>query len=117
MRTIRQMATSFIRNEHGYILSSEFLLLATVTVLGLLVGIVSVRDSLLLELQEIADVIGKLNQSYSYTGVSNGDILNGGPSTEGGVFEDTVDESEAAFSTTTLVFYDPFFVSTAGSEE
>lgn len=116
MNTIKRMATAFLRNEHGFIITSEFLLIGTVTVLGLIVGISNVRNSLLFELQEIGAVIAKLNQSYSYTGVSDGDPLNGGPSTMGGFFRDTLDWLEVDPGTTYISFVDPEFVATAGGE-
>ena len=117
MTTIRQMAASFLRNDHGFIITSEFLLSATVTVLGLLVGISNIRNSLLLELQEIGAVIGMLNQSYTYTGVSAGDPSSGGPVTQGGLFEDTTDDSENANpGTTDINFEDPFVDANFGGE-
>lgn len=106
MTTIKQMAAAFLRNEHGFIITSEFLLSGTVTVLGLLVGISNIRNSVLHELQEIGAVIGKLNQSYTYTGVSDGDPLNGGPSTAGGLLEDALDPPDAP-PTTTLSLVPP----------
>jgi hypothetical protein len=115
MTTIKQMAAAFLRNEHGFIITSEFLLSGTVTVLGLLVGISNIRNSVLYELQEIGAVIGKLNQSYSYTGVSAGDPLNGGPSTEGGLLDDALDPPDN-LATTTLNLNDPAFDPTVGGE-
>lgn len=116
MKTISQMATAFLRNEHGFIITSEFLLIGTVTVLGLLVGISSVRNSVLYELQEIGAVIWKLNQSYTYTGISDGDPLNGGPLTEGGLLEDALDGLEVDPGTTTIIFVDPSVDPNFGSE-
>jgi hypothetical protein len=113
MMTFRQMAASFIRNEHGFILTSEFLLSATVTVLGLLVGIANVRNSLLYELQEIAAVVGKLNQTYDYTGVLDGDAL-----TQGGLFADSEDASDPpGLATNTLNFEDPDLDPSFGGEQ
>jgi hypothetical protein len=113
MMTFRQMAASFIRNEHGFILTSEFLLSATVTVLGLLVGIANVRNSLLYELQEIASVVGKLNQSYDYTGITDDNA-----STDGGLFTDSEDDSDpAGFLTEDLDFFIPEFFPDFGGEQ
>jgi hypothetical protein len=60
-------------------------------------------------------VIGKLNQSYTYTGVSDGDPLNGGPSTGGGLLEDSLDPAES-LATTTLNLIDPTVDPTLGGE-
>jgi hypothetical protein len=94
-------------------LTSEFLLSATVTVLGLLVGISNVRNSLLYELQEIAAVVGKLNQSYEYTGVSDSNA-----STEGGLFTDSEDASDPLDpATNDLLFDDPAVDPSFGGEQ
>ncbi|MFM8477081.1 MAG: branched-chain amino acid aminotransferase [Planctomycetaceae bacterium] len=78
----------FLRQEAGFVLSSEALLLGTSVVLGLLVGIVSVRDSLVEEFEDFSDAMGFLNQSYTYTGVAG----NGNSSTsDGGLFSDSLD--------------------------
>jgi hypothetical protein len=79
----------FLRFEDGFILSSESLLLGTIVVVGLLVGIVSIRDSVLLEYDDFSEAIGLLNQSFSYAGVSDASGV-----TEGGLLDDTADEDE-----------------------
>ncbi|MEY3173007.1 MAG: hypothetical protein RLZZ436_920 [Planctomycetota bacterium] len=81
----------FIRSEDGFLLSSESLLLGTIAVLGLLVGITSVRDSVVQELGDFAQAIGLLNQSYSFAGVSDASGL-----TQGGLLADTLDISDSA---------------------
>ncbi len=83
---VRHLFSRFLCHETGFILSSESVLMGSVSVLGLLVGLVSVRDALVLEMQDFAHGIGFLNQSYSYTGVADGDNA-----TEGGLFGDTLD--------------------------
>ena len=85
----------FIRSEDGFLLSSEALLIGTIAVLGLLVGLVSVRDAVAQELGDFAQAIGLLNQSYSYTGVA--DSVSG--TTRGGTFADTADNSDEAAAT------------------
>ncbi|MEY3173597.1 MAG: hypothetical protein RLZZ436_1511 [Planctomycetota bacterium] len=84
---------NFIADEEGFILSSEALLIATVAILGLLVGITSVRDSVLTELDDFADAMGFLNQAYSYAGVTD---AGGTASTSGGLLEDTFDADDGA---------------------
>lgn len=81
----------FIQSEDGFLLSSESLLLGTIAVLGLLVGITSVRDSVVQELGDFAQAIGLLNQSYSFAGVSDASGL-----TQGGLLADTLDVSDSA---------------------
>lgn len=77
---------SFIHRDDGFVMSSELLLLGTIVVLGLIVGFVSIRNSLLLEYQDFSRAIGLLVQSYSYAGVSDAS-----GTTAGGLFEDSAD--------------------------
>jgi hypothetical protein len=59
------------RNQGGFIVTIELLVLATVLVLGLIVGWTSLRDSVLAELSDLSESIGALDQSYSILGVQN----------------------------------------------
>jgi hypothetical protein len=83
---VRHLLSRFLYHEDGFILSSEALLMGTTVVVGLLVGLVDIRDNILEELEDFSEAVGFLNQSYSYTGV----IGNGNDATtEGGLFQDT----------------------------
>lgn len=92
---MKNIFKGFLSSEDGFLLSSEALLIGTIAVLGLLVGLVSVRDAVVQELGDFAQAIGLLNQSYSYTGVQ--DAISG--TTQGGVLVDTLDNSDAATGT------------------
>lgn len=59
------------KHQGGFIVTIELLILATVLVLGLIVGWVSLRDSVLAELSDLSESVGALNQSYSIWGVQN----------------------------------------------
>ncbi len=87
---MKNMFTAFVRSEDGFLLSSEALLIGTIAVLGLLVGLVSVRDGVVNELGDFGQAIGLLNQSYSYTGVTDTNAT-----TQGGLLADTTDSSDA----------------------
>jgi len=89
---LRRFYSLFIRQEGGFVLSSEALLMGTSVVLGLLVGLVSVRDSLVMEFEDFSAAIGFLNQSYNYTGA----VTNAGTATsQGGLFDDTQDGDDS----------------------
>ena len=64
------MFQKFILDESGFIVSSEMVLIATMLVLGLLVGLNTLRNSITSELDDIADAIGNINQDYSYSGLT-----------------------------------------------
>jgi len=56
-------------DEAGFIVSAELVLVATVAVIGLLVGLAAVRDGVVSELSDVAGAIQDVNQSYSMDGV------------------------------------------------
>jgi hypothetical protein len=56
--------------ETGAIVSAEIMLVATILVIGVIVGLKSVRDSVVTELADVAQAFANVNQSYSYSGVS-----------------------------------------------
>ena len=58
------------KEEAGAIVSAEIMLVATILVLGVIVGLKSVRDSVVSELADVAQAIANVDQSYSYSGVS-----------------------------------------------
>ncbi|HEX7681546.1 MAG TPA: hypothetical protein VF713_25695 [Thermoanaerobaculia bacterium] len=76
------------RKQAGFIVTIELLLLATICVIGLIVGMTNVRDSVLAELSDVSESIGALNQSYSVTAVSN---AAGTAATAGSIFTDGKD--------------------------
>ena len=60
--------------------------------IGLIVGMTNVRDSVLAELSDVSESIGALNQSYSVSAVAN---LAGTAATAGSVFTDAKDFADA----------------------
>ena len=58
------------RDENGFIVSSELVLLASVIVISLLVGMQTVRDAIVQELADVGQAIGVVSQTYWYSGVA-----------------------------------------------
>ena len=58
------------KEEAGAIVSAELMLVATILVIGMIVGLKSVRDSVVTELADVAQAIANVNQSYSYSATS-----------------------------------------------
>jgi len=56
-------------DERGFIVSIELILIATIAILGLIVGLTAVRDAVVSELSDVAGAIQDLNQCYSFFGV------------------------------------------------
>jgi len=85
---------ALMKDEVGFVVSSELVLIVTITVLGLIVGLTEVRNQLVQELGDFAQGIAQLDQSYKYTDVTTSNSAN--IATEGSVFNDTADVQAAA---------------------
>ena len=91
------MLNRFWNDEAGFIVSTELILIATILVIGMLVGLVSVRDQVVQELADVAEAISDIDQSYSYTGTT-GHTAH----TAGSDFEDRIDNCDDANGQTGL---------------
>ncbi len=64
------MLQQLMRDEAGFIVSAELVLVATILVIGMIVGLSEVQHAVVSELNDVGDAIGNLNQSYAFTGFS-----------------------------------------------
>jgi hypothetical protein len=60
------MIKTLIRDEAGFLISAELVLIFTLMFCGVAVGMGVIRDSLVQELGDVAEAIGALNQSYAF---------------------------------------------------
>lgn len=67
---LRRSLSEFAHDERGFLVSSELVVIATILVLGLIVGLVELQGALIGELNDIGESIGSLNQSYTYPGTN-----------------------------------------------
>lgn len=74
------------QDENGFIISSELVLIGTILVIGMTVGLTSVRNAVVTELADVADAIGLIDQSYSY-----GTMRGHHAFTDGSAFNDRPD--------------------------
>lgn len=63
--------SKFGRKQAGFGLTSELVLLASTLAIGTTMGLTNLRDSVNAELEDIAEAIGSLDQSYEFTGLVN----------------------------------------------
>jgi hypothetical protein len=56
-------------DQGGFIISAELVLVATIVVIGMIVGLVSVRNQVVQELVDVGQSIGSLSQSYAFTAI------------------------------------------------
>ena len=66
------MLTKFWVDDNGAIISAELVLLMTIVVIGLITGMVALRNMIVTELADVGAAIGALNQSYSFSGTAIG---------------------------------------------
>ncbi len=84
------MLKRFWSEECGAIVSAEIMLVATILVIGMIVGLKSVRDSVVTELADVAQAFANVSQSYSYSGVAGHHAFSGaGSFTDASDFCDT----------------------------
>jgi hypothetical protein len=79
-------------NKSGFIVTAELLLITTILVIGLIVGMVTLRNSMNAELEDVAEAIGDLNQSYNFMGLL---VDNTTGTTAGSCYTDEPDDSAA----------------------
>lgn len=88
---MRTLWTQFAHDEAGFIVSAELVLIATIAVVGLVVGLTEVSTAVNTELDDVASAFGSLNQSYCYNGLRG---CKG--SVAGSCYGDRVDECDRA---------------------
>ncbi len=90
------MLTQLVHDESGFIISSELVLMATLLVIGMVVGLSEVQHAVVAELNDVADAIGRLNQSFCFSGFSKISFFGAGVKayTRGSIFFDAIDECD-----------------------
>ena len=80
-------------DEVGFVISFELMLVATILLIGMIVGLATIREQLVQELGDVAAAIAGSNQSFSYSGVT-GHFS----STAGSNFTDLIDACQNAIT-------------------
>ena len=62
--------SQLINDENGFIVSAELVLIATICVMGLLVGLTEVAFNINQELEDVGSAFGSINQTYRYNGTT-----------------------------------------------
>ena len=77
--------TRFLRDESGLVITAELIMIITIAVISLAAGWGAVASMLAEELEDVANSVGSLDQSYSYNGI----VAPGHASCSGGGFNDS----------------------------
>ena len=86
-----------LQDEAGFIVSAELVLVATLLVIGMIVGLSEIQHAVVAELNDVGDAIGSLNQSYTFSGFSKrkqGKHGRFSARTVGSAFHDSADECD-----------------------
>ncbi len=76
------------KKEAGFIVSAELVLIATILVIGLIVGMVAIRDAVTAEMHDVAEAIGALDQSYVFYGIQDVALIS---QVAGSTWADSID--------------------------
>ncbi len=90
------MLKALWNDEAGFIVSAELVLVATILVIGLIVGLSEVQHAVVSELNDVGEAIGELNQCYSFSGFHKNKSFGNGIAavTYGSDFEDQRDDCD-----------------------
>ncbi|MCA9025142.1 MAG: branched-chain amino acid aminotransferase [Planctomycetaceae bacterium] len=80
------------QDEAGFIVSSELVLIATITVIGLVVGMAEVANGVNEELEDVGSAVGQVNQSFVVSGSHGHKAATGSSS-----FKDVYDYCDGQF--------------------
>jgi hypothetical protein len=97
---MRQMLRLWNDDCGSGLLTAEWLFLFAILVLGIITGLVAVRQALISELTETAQALLALNQSFSFSGQSNCESSTAGSS--GSDTTNTINEASVAASTASI---------------
>lgn len=78
-------------DEAGFIVSTELVLVATIAVIGLVVGLSEVAHAVGNELNDVGEAVGSINQSFCFGGMSVSGRNHCHSSKTGSIFVDHVD--------------------------
>jgi hypothetical protein len=87
MSTLRKLWN----DDAGFIVSAELVLVATILVIGMIVGLTSLRNQVVEELVDVGQAIGSMSQSYAYAGVHKCGVAF----TDGAYYTDKADFCQA----------------------
>lgn len=65
-----QIFSSLYRDEAGFIVSAELILISTIVVIGMIVGLSEVSNNVNQELEDVGSAIASLNQSFVFSGAA-----------------------------------------------
>ena len=68
---MRRLLNRLWADDGGALIATEWVFVATILILGIISGLIAVRQAVISELTEFAQALMALDQSYSFAGQSN----------------------------------------------
>lgn len=65
------MLRALWNDEQGVVIAAELVLILTVLVLGIIVGLSELQNAVVQELNDVAEAIGSLNQTFYFSGFTS----------------------------------------------
>jgi hypothetical protein len=69
---MRQQLKNLWLDDTGALISMEYLFVATILVIGTIIGLATLRDAINVELTELANAVMALSQGFTVSGQTNG---------------------------------------------
>ncbi len=84
---------TLLRDENGFVVSAELVIVATIAVLSMAVGLSEISFSVNNELEDVGSAVGTMNQSFYANGIQS----VGKSGTSGSGFVDRADDCDGQF--------------------
>jgi Flp pilus assembly pilin Flp len=68
---MRRLFQRLWNDDQGALIATEWVFVATILILGIITGLIAVRQAVISELTEFANAVMALDQSFSFAGQSN----------------------------------------------
>jgi Flp pilus assembly pilin Flp len=75
---MRKMLIKMWKDDTGALIATEWVFFVTILVLGIITGLVALRQAVISETTELAQALLSLNQSFSFSGRANCESSTGG---------------------------------------
>lgn len=79
---MKQIITQLAKDENGFIVSAELVLVSTIAVLGMIVGLSEVANNVNQELEDVGSAFACIQQTYHFSGNSGHQGCTSGSSFE-----------------------------------
>ncbi|MBW3539908.1 MAG: hypothetical protein KY476_06535 [Planctomycetes bacterium] len=73
---MKRLLSRLYRDERGFVVTAELVIVGSVLVLGLVAGTTALKDRIGGEMSQVADAFGRLDQSYAFSGAASGPCRN-----------------------------------------